>query len=452
MDALTPREAGRSHRAAVPRRQLAGLAARPETYDPVDRLIEQGRQRVASLLPLRHQRMAADPLSYFRGAALLMADDLAAGESSPIEVQVCGDAHAANFGVFSSPERRLVFDVNDFDETARAPFEWDLKRFACSLALVARARGADTERQRGLVEECATAYQQSVSRFAEQTRLEVWYAQLDVESVLAELRTFFTDAAARAVGDVVGLARSRDARTFARLVERPGPRIALDPPLLTALGEIEDGGLLSREDLIKLLDGYADSLVTDRRVLLRQFRVVDAAHLVRGVGSVGTQCYVVLLVGRDDDDIVLLQVKEAQESVLDVARATAKTPPPGERVVAGQRLMQAASDVLLGWRSVTTRAGPRSFYVRQLYDHKASVDLARLDHDQLRAYGRVCAWVLARAHARSGRSAEIAGYVGAGHMFAHSIGEYALAYRDRTVSDYLEFTRAIAQGRITASS
>jgi len=230
------------------------------------------------------------------------------------------------------------------------------------------------------------------------------------------------------------------------------PTIRLDPPRVSALGAVRDGALLTRDDLERVLAGYVVTLNSDRRVLLSQFTAVDAAHLVRGVGSVGTQCFAALLVGRDEGDLLFLQVKEAQRSVVDVARGVAESLEPGDRVVSGQRLMQATPDVLLGWRSVTVGGADRSFYVRQLYDQRAAVDLGRLSPAQLRAYGRACAWVLARAHARSGRSAEIAGYLGEGAQFARSIGEFAAAYRERNAEDFRAFTDAIGEGRVSTAT
>jgi uncharacterized protein (DUF2252 family) len=447
------REAGRRRRQAVPRRALAEVAARPGDYDAVGRLLWQGESRVAALLPLRYQRMGASPFAFYRGAALLMADDLARGVSTPLELQIGGDAHAANFGVFSSPERRLVFDLNDFDETDVGPFEWDVKRLATSLVLAAEQIGADPAARNALAEEAASAYQRSVAYFAAATRLETWYAALDVEEVMSDLRGFFADSAARAVDDVIRRAKNKEARAFAQMVSTLDgvPTIRVDPPHVTAMGVVTDPMLLTRDDLERVVAGYAATLSSERRVLLAQFSPVDAAHLVRGVGSVGTQCFAILLTGRDTQDLLLLQVKEAQRSVVSIARGTPEALEPGERVVAGQRLMQATPDVLLGWHSVTVDGVDRSFYVRQLYDQRASVALDRLSMAQLRAYGRACAWVLARAHARSGRAAEIAGYVGDGRQFARSLGSFAAAYRDRNEQDFRAFTDAVAQGRVRAA-
>ncbi len=448
------RAAGREVRKSVTRSRLGELAPRPHDYDPVARLRWQGESRVAALLPMRYQRMGSSPFSFYRGAALLMAEDLARGSSTSLEVQVCGDAHAANFGVFSSPERRLVFDVNDFDETEVGPFEWDVKRLTTSLVLAADAAGAGAADREMVAVDAASEYQRSMAVFAAASRLDVWYAALDVEEDLGELRGFFTDAAARAVDDVIRRAKSKDARSFAELVTtRDGPpAIRLNPPHVSAISAQDDATLLSRDDVGRVVAGYAATLNSDRRVLLSQFTMVDAARVVRGVGSVGTQCFGVLLVGRDESDLLVLQVKEAQRSVVSIARGRADELEPGDRVVRGQRIMQATPDVLLGWQSLAVGGVDRSFYVRQLYDQRASVDLGRLSVAQLRAYGRACAWALARAHARSGHAAEIAGYVGEGRQFARSIGAFAVAYRDRNAEDYRTFTDAVAQGRVSVAT
>jgi uncharacterized protein (DUF2252 family) len=448
------RDAGRWVRKDVPRRELAGVAERTEFDDPVARLLWHDRGRVPTLLPLRYARMSESPFAFFRGSALLMADDLVRGESTPLEVQIGGDAHGANFGVFSSPEGRLVFDLNDFDETGPGPFEWDVKRLASSLAIAAAHNGADEATQAKVAEEVAAAYQSTITLFAQMKRLEVWYATLDVATVLQELRGYFTDSAARAVGDVLGRAKSRDARAFAEMVTvRDGEaRIRLNPPHVGAFAPHADPALLTSEDLQLVLAGYFASMSHDLQTLLEQFTFVDAAHLVRGVGSVGTQCFAALFRGRDESDLLFLQVKEAQRSVLDVARGATSPFEPGERVVAGQRLMQVTPDELLGWQTIEVGAVARSFYVRQLYDRRASVAFERLSPAQMRAYARACAWVLARAHARSGLAAEIAGFVGAGRPFARSIGAYASAYRARNLEDFHAFRDAIAEGRVPVTT
>ncbi|MGA2295754.1 MAG: DUF2252 domain-containing protein [Acidimicrobiales bacterium] len=446
---------GRAQRETLPRAELAALAPRPEDYDPVARLIGQGESRVQELLPIRYQRMLASPLAFYRGGALLMADDLERGSSTALELQICGDAHLSNFGVFSSPERRLVFDVNDFDETDRGPFEWDVKRLVASVVIASHMLGHRNAQQEAIALATAEEYRRAMARFAVTTRLGVWYATLDVDAVMKDLRGFLADHAMQKVDAVIGNVKGTDAaKAYARLVtyDDGEPRIKFQPPLLTPLGEATDESLDRRELLFQVLQGYVETLSSDRRELLTQFVPVDAAHKVVGVGSVGTQCYVVLLVGRDRDDPFFLQIKEAQKSALSLARGTTSSVEPGARVVSGQRLMQATPDAFLGWHTLNVERTRRSFYVRQLYDNKASIVVEHLDESLLVAYGRACAWALARAHARSGSSAQITGYLGKNDRFDSSLAAFALAYRDRNQSDFEALQRAAKQGRITVAS
>ena len=442
----TERERGRASRSTVPRRAHATIAARPADDDPVGRLLEQSARRLADLAPLRFSRMAVSPFAFLRGADLLMAHDLMASPRTDLVVQLCGDAHLKNFGLFASPERRLVFDVNDFDETAPGPFEWDLKRLVASLSIAADLGGLDESRRTRLVRECVDAYRSSMERFATMNQLDVWYASLDVANVFGDLGGFFTDAAKRSVEDLMGGVRTQSTRSkFDDLIERTpdGPRIRLNPPRMVPLRDLGPLADQCRETVDAVLEGYRDSLVSDRRFLLDQFRVVDVARLVVGVGSVGTEGYAVLLTGRDDDDPFFLQIKEARGSVL--ASADDSASDPGDRVVRGQRLMQATPDAFLGWYR---GRGDRGFYVRQLYDRKASVDVERLGAKQLATYGRVCAWVLARAHARSGTAAMIAGYLGGGDSFTRALGEFAEAYRVQNLADYRALVAAVDDGRV----
>jgi uncharacterized protein (DUF2252 family) len=415
----------------------------------------QGESRVAQLLPIRYQRMLADPLSFYRGGALLMADDLARGPSTPIEIQICGDAHLSNFGVFSSPERQLVFDVNDFDETDVGPFEWDVKRLVTSMVIASHSLGHNAAQQAAIAMDAAKEYRLATQRFAKETRLDVWYATLDVNAVMKDLRGFLTDRETQRVNTVIGGAKSRDsAKSYAKMVTYQGgrPRIRYQPPLLSPLGDFEDSHVNTRTVLDQVIEGYAHTLSNDRQALLAQFVAVDAARKVVGVGSVGTQCYVMLFVGRDQNDPFFLQLKQAQASALSIARGTASSLAPGERVVYGQKLMQATPDAFLGWHTLDVGGASQSFYVRQLYDNKASVDIDQLNESLLVAYGRACSWALARAHARSGRSGEIAGYLGRNGRFESSMTTFALAYRDQNQSDYLALRSAAKQGRITVAS
>ena len=414
----------------------------------------QALTRQGDLLPLRYKRMLANPLSFYRGNALLMADDLARGSNTPIEVQICGDAHLSNFNLFSSPERHQVFDVSDFDETDVGPFEWDVKRLVASLVIASAHLGHNAAQRERIAHDAAREYRLSIRRFAEETRLGIWYAALDVDAIVADLGGFFTDAAIRKVDDVVAHASGSDtSKAFTKLIDYgcDGPRIVSDPPLLVPLSELRDDAYLSRGDLDRILVGYAKTLSNDRQALLAQFTPFDAARKVVGVGSVGTECYVMLLLGRDELDPFFLQIKQASASVVAIALERTSTPVPGQRVVQGQRLMQATPDDFIGWHSLQKGALTRHYYVRQLYDHKAAINLDQLDETLLVTYGRICAWVLARAHARSGRGAEIAGYLGKSEVADGAFATFAKSYRERVTEDFGALERAAKEGRITVA-
>ena len=455
---LTPDESktrGQAQREAAPRGAMAKVSERPADYDPVTRLMWQGESRQPDLLSLRYSRMLADPLSFYRGNALLMAEDLVRGSNSSLEVQICGDAHLANFNLFSSPERRLVFDVNDFDETDQGPFEWDLKRLVTSLAVASSHLGHSDAQQERIARTAAQEYRLSIRRFAGEDRLATWYSTLDIDAVVADLGGFFTENAIHRIDHVVAFASGRDTRkAFAKLMvdDKDGPRIVNRPPLLVPLEDLHESGYLTTGDLERLIAGYARTLSHDRQVLLSQFTPVDAARKVVGVGSVGTECYVVLLLGRDEFDPFFLQVKQAGPSVIATATSRESMMPAGERVVQGQRLMQATPDVFLGWHSVKKGGSTRHYYVRQLYDNKAAIAIDRLDESLLVTYGRLCAWTLARAHARGGRGGEIAGYLGKSDVADDAFAEFAMAYRDRTLSDFAALTSAVKEGRITLAT
>ena len=447
--------AGRAQRAQTARAALATLVKRPATYDPVARLMFQGESRVAQLLPIRYQRMLASPLAFYRGGALLMADDLARSPSTPIEIQICGDAHLSNFGVFSSPERQQVFDVNDFDETDEGPFEWDVKRLVTSMVIASHSLGHSGAQQAAIAMHAAKEYRLAMQRFAKETRLDVWYATLDVNSVMKDLRGFLNDRETQRVSTVIAGAKSRDsAKSYAKMVTYQGgrPRIRYQPPLLSPLGDEEGSNVKTRSVLDEVLKGYVETLSNDRQALLSQYVAVDGARKVVGVGSVGTRCYVMLFVGRDQNDPFFLQLKQAQASALSIARGTASSLAPGQRIVHGQKLMQATPDAFLGWHTLEVAGESQSFYVRQLYDNKASVVIGQLNESLLVAYGRACSWALARAHARSGRSGEIAGYLGKNGRFESSMTTFALAYGDQNQSDYQALRSAAKQGRITVAS
>jgi uncharacterized protein (DUF2252 family) len=452
---LTPEEKktrGHNQREATPRGAMATLSERPAGYDPVARLIWQGETRRPDLLPLRYSRMLANPLSFYRGNALLMADDLARGPSTSLDVQICGDAHLSNFNLFSSPERHLVFDVNDFDETDQGPFEWDLKRLVSSLAIASSHLNHSDAQQEHIALAAAREYRESIRRFAGEDRLTTWYSTLDIDAVMADLGGFFTVNSIHKVDHVVAYASGRDSRkAYAKLIVdgKDGPHILAKPPLLVPLSELHESGYLTTRDIENLIVGYSQSLSFDRQQLLAQFTPIDAARKVVGVGSVGTECYVVLLFGRDEFDPFFLQVKQAGPSVIATALGRDSTIPAGERVVQGQRLMQATPDVFLGFHAVKKGSLTRHYYVRQLYDNKAAIAIDQLDEGLLVAYGRICAWTLARAHARGGCGADIAGYLGKSDVADEAFAAFALAYRDRTLSDFTALQSAAKEGRIT---
>ncbi len=431
---------GRGGRFLTSRKAIGQLAPRPEGFDLAEILHRDDDRRVESLLPLRAKRMAESPFAFFRGCALVMAEDLARGPVSPWMVASAGDAHLANFGAYASPERRIVFDLNDFDEGARAPFEWDVKRLATSVVIAGAERGVvDESDQRHLAELVAREYRRAIRRFAEETRLEVWGATLDVASVMNELRGEFSDALRRRITDVLDHLQTLSDNELTRrhVVDGDPPSIVEEPPHFAHESEPDSTGF-GAEDAQRVVEHYGESLSSEHAELLSQFRVVDAARHVVGVGSVGMECWAVLLCGRDHRDTFFLQIKEATESALDrVFERSGED--PGERVVRSQRLLQAATDPFLGHARLRVGDRERSFYVRRLYDHRASVEVSRLTPAMLEAYGRVCAWVLARAHARGGQSAEIAGYLGGSPRFDEAIGAFALEYRRRNQEDFEAF-------------
>ncbi len=448
---------GKAARARVPRGDHAVCPAGESRAVPLDLLEQQARSRVPELVPIRYGRMLASPFSYFRGAALPMAADLAATPNSGLMVQACGDAHLSNFGMFASPERKLVFDLNDFDETWLGPWEWDVKRLAASLEIAARDRGFPNRGRRRIVLSAVRRYRQTMRMFAGVGNLALWYANADVDRVLRDYQDQLRSRQRKALGRAVVKARSRDSRqALDKLAETVDGRLRIiaDPPLVVPLADLVgaqpgDGDLTAL--LHTLIAGYRKTLDPDRRVLLEQFDVADMAHKVVGVGSVGTHCWIVLMVGRDETDPLFLQVKEAQESVLQPFTRAPKVANQGERVVAGQRVMQATSDIFLGWQRAAGVGGrTRDFYVRQLRDWKFSLPVEVMVPAGMATYGEVCAWVLARAHARSGDRIAIASYLGSSDAFDRAVTEFAGAYADQNERDYSELGRAAAAGLITA--
>ena len=447
---------GRAARREVPRSSHGAYEPAPHRADPIELLERQAQTRVPELVPIRYGRMLVSPFTFYRGAAAIMAADLAATPRSGLHAQCCGDAHLSNFGVFASPERRLVFDLNDFDETLPGPWEWDVKRLATSVLIAARDNGFTPKQEDRAVGETAAAYREAMAAFAAMGNLEVWYAHLDVESVLAELGSQLTPEMVRRTEKTLAKARTRDSISafskLTRLVDGE-PRIAADPPLIVPVEEL-DTGRVGRGELFEWLHlqlrVYRESLPHERRLLLEQYRLVDFARKVVGVGSVGTRAWIALLLGRDSADPLFLQLKEAEASVMEEHLGASHLSNHGERVVAGQRLMQASSDIFLGWLHV--QAGidgrPRDFYARQLRDWKGSAEIERMVPRGLAHYGRLCGWTLARAHARSGDRVAIAAYLGKGETFDRAMLEFARAYAEQNERDYRALAAAAKAGRI----
>jgi uncharacterized protein (DUF2252 family) len=417
-------------------------------------LAEQDASRVPELVPIRYGRMLVSPFTFYRGAAAIMASDLARTPASGLEAQVCGDAHLSNFGVFAAPDRRLVFDLNDFDETLPGPFEWDVKRLAASFAIAGRDRGFDDAERRRITLAAVRAYREGMRELAAMSDLAVWYARADVESALQQWRAHLSQTRIKRYEKGMVKARHRDSkRALDRLSERVDGthRIVSDPPLIVPVEELAPSAELHRIEsaLRGLLEAYRQTLALDRRVLCERYRYVHAARKVVGVGSVGTRAWIILLTGRDADDPLFLQAKEAGPSVLEPYTRSSEFSHHGRRVVEGQRLMQAASDIFLGWVTGGELAEKTDYYVRQLWDGKRSVEVDLLPPTDLAIYGELCGWTLARAHARSGDRIAIAAYLGAGTTFDHAVADFAEAYADQNERDYGELVAAADAGEIT---
>ncbi|HET7589768.1 MAG TPA: DUF2252 domain-containing protein [Solirubrobacterales bacterium] len=448
--------AGKAARSQAPRSSHAGWEPSEDRQDPLAILARQEASRVPELVPIRHGRMAASPFAFFRGAAAVMAADLAGAPASGIRVQACGDAHLSNFGAFAAPDRRLVFDLNDFDESLPAPWEWDVKRLAASFAIAARESGFRRRERSAAVRTAACAYRDSMRAFASQRNLEVWYARLDVEASLAEVEAEDPKAVKR-VRRNVEKARGKDSlRALERLTETVDGEIRFrsEPPLLVPADEVAPGAARTEVEavLLQVLDAYRESLEPARQHLLDGFRFRRLARKVVGVGSVGTRAWVLLLTGADDGDPLFLQAKEAEASVLEPYAGASRYRNHGRRVVEGQRLMQAASDIFLGWCPAVGLDGrERDFYVRQLWDWKRSADVERLTPHGLEIYARMCGWTLARAHARSGDRVAIAAYLGAGDSFDEAIVAFSETYADQNERDHEALLAAIDSGRLQAT-
>jgi uncharacterized protein (DUF2252 family) len=447
---------GKAARGEVPRSSHAAFEPSPDRADPIALLERQARTRVPELVPIRYGRMLVSPFTFYRGAAMIMAGDLATTPRSGLAVQCCGDAHLSNFGVFASPERRLVFDLNDFDETLPGPWEWDVKRLAVSMLVAAQDNGYTTKQQERIVLATVGEYRRAMARFAGMKELDVWYAHLDVERAMRELGSQLQPAAARRTGKTLAKARTRDSMSaFSKLTSEVDGRvrIANQAPLIVPIVDLVPDSDSDQvfEGLRALLRTYRDTLDFDRRVLLDRFELVDLARKVVGVGSVGTRAWIALMLGGDGREPLFLQVKEAEASVLEEHLGPSEFANHGQRVVTGQRLMQAASDIFLGWlRDPGIDGEARDFYGRQLRDWKGSAEIERMSPEGMTAYGRLCAWTLARAHARSGDRIAIASYLGGGTSFDRAILEFSEAYAEQNKRDYSALASAVSSGAIEA--
>jgi len=445
------REAGRARRADFPRSAHAEWSVSERTQDPLAVLEQQAQTRVHELIPVRYERMGESPFAFFRGAAAVMAMDLSSTPVTGLTVQACGDAHVANFGTFATPERNVVFDINDFDETDPGPWEWDVKRLAASLHVVARQHGFPLRERDRVVSEAVRVYREYVVHFATMRVLDVWYDRTTADDLVAHFPRRYREQAQR---DLTRALRKDHLRAVAKLTTDTGgrPRFVENPPIVVHL----DAAGHDMDEVAEMLDDYRSSLADDRRFLLDRFRIVDVARRVVGVGSVGTRCWVCLFEatpGSGADaapDRIILQVKEAQPSVLAPYVGASKLGHEGRRVVAGQRLTQAASDIFLGWCEAPSSG--RQYYVRQLWDVKGQGDLTRMDRGKLTAYGALCARALARAHARTGDAAALAGYLGTGDSFDRAVAAFAARYAANNDHDHAALVEAVRAGSLPARS
>ncbi|MGN9789813.1 DUF2252 domain-containing protein [Streptomyces sp. OZ13] len=456
---LTPAERaahGRAARTRASRSSHGWFETDQGRPDPVEVIERQSADRLPELVPIRYGRMLESPFRFYRGAAAVMAADLGPLPNTGLRVQLCGDAHLLNFRLLASPERHLVFDLNDFDETLPGPFEWDVKRLAASFVTAGRANGFSLKEQNRAVRSCVKAYRRRMHEFAAMRTLDIWYAQDDADRMRELMASSMDAEARRRTARATARARTRThLQAFTKLTRltAEGRRITPDPPLITPLGRLlAEPSEAGRENELKtLLNGYASTLPSERRHLLRHYRLVDMARKVVGVGSVGTRCWILLLLGRDDDDPLLLQAKEAQESVLSAHLPGDGYDNHGRRVVTGQRLIQTTSDIFLGWTHVVGLDGQsRDFYVRQLWDWKGIARPETMGPGLLSLFGMLCGASLARAHARSGDPVAIAAYLGGSDRFDRALTEFAQSYADQNERDFEALGAACRSGRIRA--
>jgi uncharacterized protein (DUF2252 family) len=453
MEATDSAAKGKAARSGAPRSSHGGWSAPDDREDPIAILERQARSRVPELVPIRNGRMAASPFAFFRGAAAVMAADLGSAPRSGFEVQLCGDAHLSNFGAYASPDRQLVFDVNDFDETLPGPWEWDALRLAASFAVAGRELGLPDGERRRVVAAMAASYRGAMRRLAELGNLEVWYTSMDVEAIAAGWAAAAGEKEVKAFRRNLAKTRAKDRmRALSKLTREVDGRLRIvsEPPLIMPIDQLTDRDPEEVGARLRaVIADYRETLGEERRVLLDSYRFVDAAFKVVGVGSVGTRAWIVLLLGRDDGDPLFLQVKEAQASVLEPYAAPSAYVQQGERVVQGQRLVQAASDIMLGWVEARGIDGEqRDYYVRQLWDQKGSARIERMDLGALTAYAEICGTTLAHAHARSGDRIAIAAYLGKGATFDKAVAEFAERYADQNQRDYEALQAAAEAGRV----
>ena len=489
---VADREAkGADARNAIPPQSHAGWVPPTDRFDPVDLLEQQNATREPDLVPVRHGRMMVSPFTFYRGAAKIMAADLAGTPNAGLDAQLCGDAHLSNFGGFASPERRLLFDLNDFDETLPGPFEWDVKRMAASFTIAARNNGFTQQQATDVTLASVRAYREAMADFAQMGTMELWYTHMSEDDLTAAMSKLAVapegkpvkgkskdaksakdgksgksgkgkepveSAEAKAIRTATKALRKAHTRDSLQALSKLGEvvdgryRIVSQPPVVVPLRDIATQYAMSADHVEESLRGlfreYRATLEVDRRHLLEKFQVIDVARKVVGVGSVGTRAFIVLLQGRDANDPLFLQVKEATASVLEDHLPKSKFQNPGERVVRGQRMMQAASDIYLGW-SKGVQAN-RHYYWRQLRDMKMSATVETMRPFGLNFYASLCGWTLARAHARSGDPIAMAAYLGSGDEFDQSITDFSARYADQNELDYQAFTAAVSSGRIEA--
>jgi len=445
--------AGKAARAEVPRSVHGEWSAPSGRRDPVELLEEQAASRVPELVPIRYGRMLVSPFTFYRGAAYLMAADLDRSPRTGLNVQLCGDAHLSNFGGFAAPDRRLVFDVNDFDETLPGPFEWDLKRLVASFAVAGRDLGFPRDRRRGVNVAVTRAYREAMLDLGSMKTFDLWYSRVDAEALITQFQSAASAKRRKLMEKNLAKTQAKDSlRAFSKLttIVDGEPRIASDPPLIVPVEDLA-GGRDIEEFARSVNRGYRRTLQGDRKHLLERFRYVHAARKVVGVGSVGTRAWIMLMVGRDNDDPLFLQLKEAQPSVLEPFLGNSQYANHGQRVVEGQRLMQAASDIMLGWHRVTGIDGvKRDFYFRQLWDEKGSVIIEGMKPRELAAYAEICGRTLARGHARSGDAVSISAYLGKSDAMDNALADFAELYADQNELDYAALSAAVKTGRVTA--